>query len=187
MDDVRFAQVIALLVLRNSHPRIEVSMLRNLVAHRAQPLHALGYAFAGHRGGKWVNKKRRLHIMSRHPRRNPLDLLPNMLVVKSFSVERKRGGNHHAVVLSYAARRLQVSPFQESHVIIFTSLIQAISRIESAGVCLLTNPRDKWHASNRPTDKRILESRRNSSVGGSQINLGEAITAVKRPPTEKCG
>jgi hypothetical protein len=88
MDDVRFAQVIALLVLCNVHPRIEMGMLRNLMAQRAKPLHAFGYAFAGGRRGKSLNKKRRLHAVFRHPPGNPLDLLPNTLFVKSFGVER---------------------------------------------------------------------------------------------------
>ena len=93
MDDVGLAQVIALLVLCNFRPRIEMRMLRNLVAQRAQPLHALGYALAGHRRGKRVNKKRRRHVMFRHPLGNPLDLLPNPLVVKCFGMERQCGGS----------------------------------------------------------------------------------------------
>src|SRR6266545_5289094 len=100
MDDVRFAQVIALLFLCDFHPRIEMRMLRNLVAQRAKPLHALGYAFAGHRRTKRVNKERRPHVMFRHPAGNPLDLLPNTWFVKSFGVERQRDGTHQAAVLS---------------------------------------------------------------------------------------
>ena len=102
MDDVRFAQVIALLVLCNFRPRIEMRMLRNLVAQRAKPLHALRYAFAGNRRGKRVNKERRLHVMFCHPPGNPLDLLPNTLFVKFFGVERQRGGSHQAAALNYA-------------------------------------------------------------------------------------
>ena len=102
MLDVCSAQVITLLVLGNFRSRIEMRMLRNLMAQSAEPLHALGYAFARHRRRKRVNKERRLHIMLRHPTGNPLDLPPNTLIVKSFSVERQRGGSRQATVLNYA-------------------------------------------------------------------------------------
>jgi hypothetical protein len=75
-------------------------MLRNLVAQRAKPLHALGYAFAGQCRRKRINKESRLQVVFRHPSGNPLYSLPNTLFVKSFGVESERDGGHHAAVLN---------------------------------------------------------------------------------------
>jgi hypothetical protein len=60
--------------------------------------------------------------MLRHPTGNPLDLPPNTLIVKSFSVERQRGGSRQATVLNYAHtdhRRVTLSGHLAYRAIIF--------------------------------------------------------------------